>query len=334
MSELRQNIITRDWVIIATERAKKPNEFAQFKKCHDLGASHREDCPFCLGNEEDIKLELLRISDKENWRVRIIPNKFPALSMGIDLTRNVDGIHHIISGFGYHEVVVEHPNHNVTTALLSIADIVNIVTAYRQRYLEIAKDSRIETIIIFKNHGETAGTSLVHPHSQIAAIPVVPHQFRGRLEAANRYYDDTGDCIFCRSLQDELEDQERIVFQNKSFVAFIPYAALSPFHIWVFPRRHSSAFEEINDDELLDLAEVFKVVLGKLYYGLNDPDYNYTIRSTPIQEHSSKYYHWYLAIVPRVSKQAGFELGSGMYINTALPEASAEFLRSVIIPDC
>ncbi|OCQ97906.1 galactose-1-phosphate uridylyltransferase [Oscillatoriales cyanobacterium USR001] len=332
MSELRQNIITRDWVIIATERAKRPDKFAVPKRELKYLIPHQSDCPFCVGNEEDGTVETFRLCDRNGWKVRAIMNKFPALSPTQGGVRISDGIHRAMSGIGYHEVIVEHPRHDLTTALLAIEDIANILLVYRQRYAEIRKDPRIETIIIFKNHGESAGTSLEHPHSQIAATPVVPYQFRTRIDEAIRYFDDTGECLVCRTLEDELTAQQRIIVESQYFVAFIPYAALSPFHIWIFPRRHSSSFDDINDQEIADLATTLKTVLAKIYYGLNNPDYNYTIRSVPTGELGTKYFHWYIAIVPRVSRQAGFELGSGMYINTSLPEESAKFLRSVVIP--
>jgi UDPglucose--hexose-1-phosphate uridylyltransferase len=332
MSELRQNLITRDWVIVATERAKRPDQFANYKKSIAQIPSHRPDCPFCVGNEEDGTVETFRLGDRSGWKVRAIGNKYPALSPTAERIRISSGIHRTISGLGVHEVVVEHPRHDLTTALLSVEEVANILLVYRQRYLEIRKHPHIETIIIFKNHGESAGTSLEHPHSQIAATPVVPNQFRSRIDEAIRYFDDTGECLFCRTLEDELAARERVVFESEHFVAFIPYAALSPFHTWIFPRRHSSSFDDITDAEIFDLAYALKTVLAQLYYGLNNPDYNYTIRSVPTAEQATKYFHWYIAIIPRVSKQAGFELGSGMFINTALPEESAEFLRSTVIP--
>ncbi|MEG4799441.1 galactose-1-phosphate uridylyltransferase [Microcoleus sp. ARI1-B5] len=340
MSELRQNLITRDWVIIATERAKRPDQFANKKKLMVAVPPHRADCPFCVGNEEDGTLETFRLCDslqdsfpaRTGWKVRAIGNKYPALSPTAEPLRISSGIHRMMSGIGFHEVIVEHPRHDLTTALLSVEEVTDILLVYRHRYLEIRKYPHVETIVIFKNHGESAGTSLEHPHSQIAATPVVPSQFRSRIDAAVRYFDDTGECLFCRTLEDELASGERVIFESEYFVAFIPYAALSPFHIWIFGRRHSSSFDDITDAEITDLADTLQTVLAKLYYGLNDPDYNYSIRSVPTAEQATKYFHWYIAIIPRVTKQAGFELGSGMFINTALPEESAEFLRSTEIP--
>ena len=333
MSELRQNLITRDWVIVATERAKRPDEFTQPNPCVTNTPAYRPNCPFCLGNEDISEVELYRQGDGDKWQVRSVLNKFPALTYCGEPDIKVDGIYRSMKGFGIHEVIIEHPLHNVTTALLDVKEVADILRAYRQRYAEIRQDSRLKTITIFKNHGLRAGTSLEHPHSQIAATPLVPSQIRTRIAEAMRFIDDTGECLFCRTLNDELADSSRVIFESEHFVAFIPYAALSPFHTWIFGRRHTSSFDEITDEEIVDLAYNLKTVLAKLYYGLNNPDYNYTIRSIPTDEQFTDYFHWYIAIVPRLSHIAGFELGSGMYINTVTPEASAEFLRNVQIPE-
>lgn len=332
MTEIRLNLITRDWVIIATDRGKRPHEFIGERK-QKIVPAYSVTCPFCEGNEHRTPIECLRISDRNGWKVRSVPNKFPALSPVGEPVMTVEGIYRSMEAVGFHEVVIEHPRHDLTTALLPVEDVANILLSYRQRYAEIKKDKRIRAIIIFKNHGEKAGTSLEHPHSQIAATPVVPSQMRIRIEEAIRFFDDTGQCLFCRTLRDELTAKERIVVESQHFVAFIPYAALSPFHIWIFPRRHSSFFDDITNEEITDLAFVLRTVLAKLYYGLDNPDYNYSIRSIPTDSFSKDYFHWYLAIIPRLGISAGFELGSGMYINPALPEESAKFLAQVQIPE-
>ena len=329
MSELRQNIITRDWVIIAPERAKRPYEYGLENQRKISLPAHRPDCPFCLGNEDSTGEETLCWSDDRGWRVRAVLNKYSALSPTGERIRHSQGSHRSISGVGAHEVIIEHPRHDLTTALLEIPDVANIIQVYQQRYLHFKTDPRVEAIIIFKNHGRGAGTSLEHPHSQLAATPVVPSQFRSRIADAVRYFDDGGECVFCETLRDELASGDRLIFENTHFVAFIPYAALSPFHIWIFPRRHSSCFEQITEPEILGLAEALQVVLAKLYYGLDNPDYNYTIRSLPSKQEQTPYFHWYIAIIPRLTQTAGFEMGSGMYINASQPEESAEYLRSI-----
>ncbi|OGL40061.1 MAG: galactose-1-phosphate uridylyltransferase [Candidatus Schekmanbacteria bacterium RIFCSPHIGHO2_02_FULL_38_11] len=327
MPEIRQNIITRDWVIIATERAKRPEEFAKREKVKKELSEYRNDCPFCPGNEDKTPPEIYRIEKEKQWQVRVFHNKFAALSNEGIVERKWEKMKRVISGVGIHEVVVETPKHNLSPALLTEEQIKNILRTYKERYNIIYHDKRIKLVTIFKNHGEGAGTSLEHPHSQIIGTPVTPKDIRYRVEEAMRYYDDTGECIFCRVLRDELNSGERIVLENKNFVAFIPYAALSPFHIWIFPKNHSSCFGLIPMEEIDDMAEILKGILCKLYYCLDNPDYNYVIRSYSKVGPSLEYYHWYISVIPRVTKLAGFELGSGMYINTTLPEQSARFLR-------
>ena len=308
MSEIRQNIITRDWVIIATERAKRPDQFMK-KEQKIIIPPFLESCPFCPGDKHDSTKEQLRIDGPNGWKIKILANKYPALSPEGDRLRWKDGINTTISGVGIHDVVIETPVHNAITGLLPVEDIYDLFLAFRMRYEEIAKDRRMETIVIFKNHGEAAGSSLEHPHCQIAATPVVPYNFRSRIQEVMRYFDDHGDCIFCRTLLDEIAAGSRIIAETVNFIAFIPYAALTPFHIWIFPREHTSSYEDATDAELKDLASIMKKVLSMLYFGLGNPDYNFTIRSAPLAERRTKYYHWYLSIVPRITKQAGFEVG-------------------------
>ena len=332
MPELRQNIITTDWVIISTERAKRPDQFVKAAKAVAPLLPYEADCPFCVGNEHMTMKESFRAGDGDGWRVRVIPNKFPALSADGARERKSSGIYRSMTGVGHHEVIVEHPLHSLTIAQYPEGHVADIVRTYHQRYVEIKKDPRVEAIVIFKNHGEGAGTSLQHPHSQLAATPMVPSQIRKRIEEAIRFFDENGECLFCTTLKEELAEGARIVFESEHFVAFVPYAALSPFHLWIFPRRHASGFDEITEPEIEDLAHNLRTVLVKMYCGLNDPDYNYSIRSIPTRDRHTDYFHWYLTIIPRITKTAGFELGSGMYINSSLPEESARFLRDVTIP--
>ena len=331
MPELRQNLITRDWVIIATERANRPDEFKVVTQRPTL-QPYVKECPFCPGNEQMTGKEISRIGNGGEWRVRTFPNKYPALSPEGERTRSTTGMFRAMAGVGIHEVIVDHPAHNTHPALFTDEHMANIITMYWTRYAAVRKDPRVEAVVIFKNHGESAGTSMYHPHSQLAATPVVPSQVRSRMDEAIRFFDDTGECLFCRTLAEELAAKERIILEGKHFVAFQPYAALSPFHTWIFPRRHMASFDDIADNEISDLARVLRTLLAKLYIGLNDPDYNYTIRSIPTASQNAEFFHWYLTVIPRVSRTAGFEIGSGMYINTSLPEESARFLREVEVP--
>jgi len=259
----------------------------------------------------------------------VVHNKYPALCTDIKLTRTFNGVHRLISGVGYHEVVVDHPLHNTTMALMESADIKAVLETFYERGWSMRGDSRIEQIIFFKNHGERAGASLKHPHSQIIGLPVVPTDTRHRMEEARRYFDDNGDCVFCVMMQDELERGERLVTVSEHFVAFVLYASPSPFHIWILPRLHSVSFLYSQSEQMTDLAQIIRDVVRRLYLGLKDPAYNLIIRSAPLKEISNDYLHWYVTVVPRISHTAGFELGSGMFINPSLPEECAEFLRKV-----
>lgn len=329
MPEIRQNRITREWVIIATERARRPEEFAKKTKEKKEIPKLVPTCPFCPGNEDKTPPETLRLNGKNGWQVRVTPNKFAAVSTEGELVRTWRGIKRTLSGVGHHEVIVETPDHSLTTALLTDEEVGLIIESYRRRYRDVMADSRIEQVTLFKNHGESAGTSLEHPHSQLIALPVIPVQVRDRLEEALRHYDEFGECIFCRVMDEEIEEGARVVLENEHFVAFVPFAAMSPFHMWIFPKKHMATFEEINDAQAADLARILRRVLRKLYNGLDNPDFNYTLRTAPKESEHIRYYHWYVSVIPRLTKMAGFELGSGMFINTALPEESAKFLRNV-----
>ena len=332
MPEIRSNPITGDWVIIATERAKRPEEFTVKAVRRELPARDPE-CPFCPGNESRTPEEQFRISGPDGgWLVRAVPNRFAALATAGTAERHVSGFRTCLDGVGLHEVIVETPAHDASMARLSVPHVERVLEAYRHRLRAFYKDRRIEHVILFKNHGEAAGTSLVHPHSQIVGMPVLPSQLRARLEEAMRHWGNFGECLYCRTLREELREGVRVVAQNGSFAAFVPYAALSPFHVWVFPRHHSAYFGDVTDGQLAELAALLREVLARIGVALNDPDYNYVLRSLSPQEGALKYFHWYISLVPRVTKAAGFELGTGMFINTALPEASAEFLRRVAVP--
>mgnify|MGYP003392753546 CR=1 FL=1 len=332
VSELRYNIINREWVVIATERAKRPHDFMKPQKDVKPIPEFRQDCPFCPGKESDLSDETFRIGDKKNWKVRSIYNKFPAFSPKEKLVRHNDGIYHSISGYGVAEVIVESPKHNLSIALMSAEEVEDIIKTYRNRYLFLQDKEDVEAVIIFRNHGPGAGTSLEHPHSQLIATPIVPPQIRNRVESAMAFFDVIGKCIFCGTLEQELAAGKRIVSESGTFVSFVPYAGAAPFITWIFPKRHMSSFGDINDAEIKGLASILKLTISKIYYGLNNPDLNYTIRSIPVKEDGKAYFHWYLSIVPRITLPAGFELGSGIFINSSLPEESAEYLRNTKVP--
>jgi UDPglucose--hexose-1-phosphate uridylyltransferase len=329
MPEIRYNNLTREWVIIATERAKRPEEFAKANVRRANPQPYVATCPFCPGNEHQTPPEKLRLPVEGAWQVRAFPNKFAALDAKAELKRRTVGWQRTINGVGQHDVIIETPAHDKTSALLSEREHELVIEAYRRCYAEVTADPRVAHATLFKNHGERAGTSLEHPHSQIVGTPIIPPQVRERMETALRFYDESGECIICAMMAEELHDPVRVVEQNDDFVAFIPFAALTPFHLWVFPLRHTATFPEASDAELASLARLLRSVLRRIHFGLENPDYNLSIRTPPREANGMKYYHWYVSITPRVTRIAGFEIGSGMFINTSLPEKSAEFLRGV-----
>jgi len=328
MNELRYNIVTGDWVIIAPERSRRPTEFVASADAV-LPQKHLASCPFCPGNEAETLPEEYSVSGSEGWMVRVIPNRFPALARTGERSRHMGPLHRHVSAVGVHDVVVEHRRHDLTVATMSADDVARVLWVYRERFRQIRQDLRIEAIVVFRNHGEAAGSSLHHPHSQILATPIVPAQFRERIETAIRHYDTFGECVFCAMVRNEVEEGSRMVETSEHFVAFIPYAAVTPFHTWIVPVRHASSFDAITDAEINDLGAVLRSVIARLELGLGNPAYNYIIRTIPIRTLNTEYFHWYLTIVPRLTRTAGFELGSGMFINATLPEENAEFLRTV-----
>jgi UDPglucose--hexose-1-phosphate uridylyltransferase len=330
MPELRQNFFTKEWVIIATERAKRPEELATHRPVQQV-PSFMEACPFCPGNESKTPPEVLRYPGKEGeaWTVRVIPNKFAALSSEVQPTRSLTHLRRRIDGFGFHEVIIDSPDHSLCMALLTDEQVGRILTVYRDRYNTLSVDARVNHITIFKNHGADAGASLQHPHSQLIATPIIPSQVRHRLHEARRHYDDAGECMFCHMVEREVEDQTRIVIKGEHFVAMEVFASATPFASHIIPLRHMASFGDITEAEITDLARVLRSLLAKMYVGLENPDLNYTVRSGPTEYSGARHFHWYLSVIPRLTRVAGFELGSGMFINTVLPEAAAEFLRKV-----
>ena len=329
MPELRQNFFTKEWVIIATERAKRPEELATHRAAQTI-PSYLESCAFCPGNEGKTPPEIMRTpSNGEGWSVRVIPNKFAALSSELQPARSLQHLRRRIDGFGYHEVIVDSPDHSLCMALLPDVHVAKILGVFKERYNALSADHRVSHVTIFKNHGADAGASLQHPHSQLIATPVIPNQVRHRLHEALRHYDDVGECMFCHMVEREIEDQTRIVLKSELFVAMEVFASATPFATHIFPLRHMATFGDITTAEIADLGRVLRHLLGKIYVGLENPDLNFTIRSGPSDYVGARHFHWYVSVIPRLTRVAGFELGSGMFINSVLPEAAADFLRSV-----
>jgi UDPglucose--hexose-1-phosphate uridylyltransferase len=339
MPELRQNLATKEWVIISTERAKRPEEFKEKAKKEEA-EDYDEKCPFCEGNEDQTGSELMAYrnshqQDMPGWRVRVVPNKFPALvsprTSFAGVMRSQFAIYNCMEGVGKHEVIIEHPKHNKTVGTLSVEETCLMVSAYRDRYIDVISNPNFQMVIIFRNQGNLAGASLRHPHSQLVATPVVPSYIRYRLLEAQRYFDDFGRCVYCDILNFELKEKKRLILENEDFVAFCPYAAATPYEVLIFPRHHQSSFGEMEKAKIKPLAQILQNVLAKIYHSLNNPDYNYVINTAPHYSAGEPHFHWNLQILPRLSTRAGFEIGSGISINVSLPEETARFLREATI---
>jgi UDPglucose--hexose-1-phosphate uridylyltransferase len=331
MPELRYNQITGHWVILAKERAHRPEDLVDARRGGGRPAVPAWDatCPFCVGNEARSEQPTYVWPGTGQWQVRVVPNRYAALSAQGQAERHGAGYWRTVEGTGWHEVIVETPHHNRPLDRQSPDEVAQVLRAYRDRMNACYADPLIRHVAVFRNHGRGAGASLRHPHSQLMGTPVVPGQVRQRLEAALAYWGDDGECLFCHCLREECDDGRRVVAHNERFVALVPFAALSPFHLWIFPTEHHAYFGDVIDEDLMALAEIVREVLVRLRVALDDPDTNLVIRSTAPTERAVRYFHWYMSIVPRLSKAAGFELGSGMFINTVEPAASAEYLRSV-----
>jgi UDPglucose--hexose-1-phosphate uridylyltransferase len=331
MSELRLDPTTEEWVIIARERAKRPDDFIRHQPEQELPV-FSPSCPFCPGNEAMTPPQTLLYQQHGNngWQIRAFANKFAALNPDDETTSKlVNGFFTEMPGVGAHEVIVETPFHNGSMTSMTDAEVIEVLRAYQERYNVVSKTPYAKFVIIFKNHGASAGTSLQHSHSQIVVTPVVPRYVRMRHEVAMHYHDKTGRCLYSDLAERELETDKRIVICTDEFVALHPFASQRPFETWILPRRQQACFGDVSREDLGGLAHVLRVVLLKFQRGLNNPDFNYVIDSAPVGDEKEHYYMWHMRIVPRLTEMAGFEIGSGMYINTALPEETAQFMRNL-----
>jgi UDPglucose--hexose-1-phosphate uridylyltransferase len=334
MPEFRQNYATKEWIILAPERGKRPHDWARESKPETVAAvdPYVSDCPFCAGNEDKTTDAVYVWPSENDWQVRVVSNKFAALQRDLNPVRNLDGAFLAAEGFGIADVVIEHPKHDRTLATMTVGEVEQVLRGYVARQVAMNADDRVNLVTIFRNHGARAGTSLEHPHSQIIATPIVPPHVRYPIERAVHHYDQYGRCVYCDMLGEEIRQGDRVIMETSGFVAFCPFAAKSPFECRIYPKRHLASFFLLGEQELAELAGMLRTVLAKIYHGLHNPDYNYIIRSAPVGDHDTRYLHWYMVIIPKITIPAGFELGSGIYINTTTPEDAAEFLRETDIP--
>lgn len=332
MPELRRDPITGRWVIIATDRTRRPSDFQR----QSVPPPSGRFCPFCPGFENKTPPEVLAYRsaggpNQPGWTVRVVPNKFPVLGIEGDLTRQGEGMFDKMNGIGAHEVIIESPNHAATYADMDDRQIEQALHAFRDRIVDLKRDIRFKYILIFKNHGEPAGASLEHGHSQLIALPIIPKRVKEEVDNGRQYYDLKERCVFCDVIQQETQTASRIAMETDRFMVWEPYAPRFPFETWILPKRHDSHFETSDDATLQNLAWVLRNLMRKMDKVLERPAYNLMIHTAPVQEGPLPYFHWHIEITPRLSRIAGFEWGSGFYINPTPPEEAAKFLREASV---
>ncbi|MCK4935774.1 MAG: galactose-1-phosphate uridylyltransferase [Elusimicrobiales bacterium] len=326
MPEIRRDPVSGRWTIVASTRNERPSDFASGKI-----SESKKNCPFCPGNEDQTPKEIYSVksSKENNWRLRVVPNKYPALVPSLDAEcLESEGLYRKMEGSGVHEVIIETPDHFRQLHEMDEDDISEVFKCFASRIREIKKDKKIKYVMIFKNYGRHAGASLAHPHSQLIAMPMVPMRVANELEGAQTYFSQNSRCVFCDIIREEMAFKKRIIEENDFFIAINPYASRFTFETWILPKKHLSHLEETPEEYLKNLSGVLKATLQKINHSLGETAYNILIHTMPAQEDSSPFYHWHIEIMPKFSHMAGFEWGTGFYINTVSPEKAAEILNS------
>ncbi|AEX85873.1 galactose-1-phosphate uridylyltransferase [Marinitoga sp. 1135] len=330
MPEYRKDPITNRWVIISSERSNRPIQKIERKEI-----SEEIFCPFDKGNEHLTPPEILAFKPEnskpndENWWIRVVPNKFPAVIPDISPKFKKNGIYYSLDGYGYHEVIIESQKHHHKIYNMSEKEVEEIIWAYLIRFNEIKKDKKIKYIQIFKNYGSDAGASLEHPHSQLIATPIIPIYIEEELKGAKNFYSLKKKCIFCSIIEQEKIDNIRIIEENEHFIAFEPFAPRFPYETWIIPKEHSSDFGILRKfpEKVKSFAEILQHTVYNLYSLLGDIPYNYMIHTSPFDNLNNNFYHWHLELIPRLTHAAGFEWGSGFFINSISPEVAAKNLK-------
>ena len=328
MPELRRDPLLDRWVIMAPERADRPNSFLRAQEDSDMTL-----CPFCTGNEGLTTSELYAVRaagtaiNTPGWTLRVIPNRFPALRTEIPVSRAGNGLYDSMGGTGAHEVIIETPDHRGGLAKMDGAQITQVLRAWQVRMLDLSRDERLIYAQIFQNVGTPAGATLAHPHSQLIALPLVPRDLAGELATSREHYGRKTRCLQCDLVAQERTAKERIVFESEAWLALAPYASRSPFEVHLHPKVHRPSFEKLTADELPQLAEGLRVVLRKLWIALEGPAMNLFLMTLPLRETATPWYHFRIVIKPVLTQPGGFEWGTGFCINPTLPEEAARFLR-------
>jgi UDPglucose--hexose-1-phosphate uridylyltransferase len=338
ITEFRRDIVSSDWILVSSMRQFKPHLIPQKLKSKTLDIPIK-DCPFEDPQKHGSPAPLSWLPknshgkaphstfDPENWFVQVVPNKYPVLSSKNICPKSVKrGPHEQIEGTGFHEVIITR-DHKRDLSQMTIEEISLVFKIYQTRYKELEKEDCIEYVLIFHNHGELAGASIAHPHSQLVALPIIPPDVSRSINGGIDFFEKNKKCIHCAIIEEEKKEKKRIIFENESFIAFVPFAARVPYEVRIFPKKHSSDFEEIEDKDIEKLSEIMKVVLGKISKTLGHPDYNFFIHTASAKIKDVPYYHWHIEILPRTYKWAGMELGTGIEVVPIPPEEAAEQLR-------
>jgi len=331
MSEWRKDPVVNRWVVISTERNKLPHEY---KKSIDKVI--REDvCPLCEGHERETPPEIFAYReygsrpDTTGWWVRVVPNKFPAVRVDTSTEISRCGVYYFMSGMGAHEVIVETNEHIDNIDTQSDRQVEEIIRMWRDRSLDLRKDTRLKYIQIFKNYGSTAGASLQHTHSQLIALPMIPAEIKEKLDGVQKYARESGRCVYCDVIKQERAENKRVIIDRKHFMCLAPFASRFPFEMWIIPKEHQPDFGQIREDQVADMASVLRDSLLKLRLAVNNPPYNMVINTAPVNSGAYEHFHWHIEIMPRLTIMAGFELGTGFYINPTAPEMAAQVLRDI-----
>ncbi len=326
MPTLRKDPIGGRWVIIATERSKRPRDYQTTAVLQE-----GDFCPFCRGNEDSTPPSIVEYPGKDGWSVRVVPNKYPALRVEGEVSRRGVGVYDELSGIGAHEVIIESADHCTDLAELPVTQIEQVLRAWRDRIRDLRNDSRLECSIVFKNHGAQAGASLEHAHSQLIALPIVPKRLQEELEGARKYQQFRDRNVFIDIVEQETRTGERLVYENEDIVVIAPYASRFPFELWLLPRHHEPWYENAQARTYFNLADALSVVCRKLNKALDRPPYNLMLHSAPYTNEDMSHFQWHLELIPTLTKVAGFEWGTGFYINPTPPEDAARHLREIEI---
>jgi UDPglucose--hexose-1-phosphate uridylyltransferase len=329
--ELRKDPLTGQWVIVGTERPRRPEDFRAVLEPPAPGP-----CALCEGNERETPPELLAYRpsgdggpDAPGWRVRVVPNRFPALRVEGDLERRGHGLYDLMNGVGAHELIVESPRHDDDLATLPLVAVEDVVHAYQERMLDLRRDTRFRSVVVFKTADRGLGPLLDHPHSQLLATPTLPVELATELAQARTYHDYRERCLFCDILHQETEEAERLIVESEHVVAFVPFAARLPFETWIVPRRHAAGYEHLRAGERRDLARTLRTVLARLRSTLGGAPTSLVLHSAPFAESEAPYFHWHVEIAPRVVVPGVLATGSGFPANPLPSEDAARFLRAV-----